>query len=105
MSHKLAMNQTIIPGNYQQCTPGVLDSTFDTNEKPQRVQSVESTSSTRLNGYHLIKDISTLNSQSCIQDDTDCRESLILYSNLFRSHKAQKLRIRNLTQDSLINLF
>lgn len=99
------MNQTIIPGNYQQCTPGVPDLPSDGNAIFPRVKFLERMCNNMLEGPHLIEEVSDLNFQSYVRNESDCRKSLLLYSSLFRKQKAQKLRIRNLTSNSLINIF
>ena len=99
------MNQSTKLGSYQLFTRGGTDSISTLNQRAPILETSAQKNITCTYREDLAEYISLLNHRSCIRNDLENREKLALYSNLFRKQKSQNLRIRNLGNNPLINLF
>ena len=99
------MNQNIKLGSYQLFARGGTDSISTLNKRVPMLETSAQKNTTCTYREDLAEYISLLNHRSCIRNDLENREKLAIYSNLFRKQKSQNLRIRNLGNNPLINLF
>jgi len=99
------MNQSTKLGSYQLFTRGGTDSISTLNQRVSTLKNSTQNDTTSTYREDLAEYISLLNHRSCIRNDLENREKLALYSNLFRKQKSQTLRIRNLGNNPLINIF
>lgn len=99
------MNQSTTIGSYQLFARGGTDSISTLNQRFPLPDSSTHKNTPISNREDLAEYISDLNLLSCVRNDFENREKLALYSNLFRKQKSQNLRIRNLSNNPLINLF
>ena len=99
------MNQSTKLGSYQLFARGGTDSISRLNQRVPTLKNSTQKDTTSTYREDLAEYVSTLNLRSCVRNDLENREKLALYSNLFRKQKSQNLRIRNLGNNPLINLF
>jgi len=99
------MNQSTKLGSYQLFARGGTDSISRLNQRVPTLKNSTQKHTTSTYRKDLTEYVSTLNLRSCVRNDLENREKLSTYSNLFRKQKSQNLRIRNLGNNPLINLF
>jgi len=99
------MNQSTKLGSYQLFARGGTDSISTLNKRVPMLETSAQKNTTCTYREDLAEYVSTLNLRSCVRNDLENREKLAIYSNLFRKQKSQNLRIRNLGNNPLINLF
>ena len=99
------MNQSTKIGSYQLFARGGTDSISTLNQRVPTLGTSAQKNTTCTYREDLAEYISLLNHRSCMRNDLENREKLALYSNLFRKQKSQTLRIKNLGNNPLINLF